>query len=121
MEAYVGETNSLSKLASINLKAHLNQHRRPSSSENQADSAIFEHTKTSGHHIDTEDVIILDRSGGTVVRARSSRCHLGVSGEKSTWGRQISVVTRFGQSTDQYCLPIDTWPVISINMINQYH
>ena len=43
------------------LKARLNQHRRPSSSEYQADSAIFEHSKTSGHQIDTEDVIILDR------------------------------------------------------------
>ena len=53
-EAYVGETKQ-------SLKARLNQHRRPSSSEYQADSAIFEHSKTSGHQIDTEDVIILDR------------------------------------------------------------
>ena len=53
-EAYVGETKQ-------SLKARFSQHRRPSSSEHQADSAIFEHSKTSGHQIDTEDVVILDR------------------------------------------------------------
>ena len=43
------------------LKARFSQHRRPSSSEHQADSAIYEHTKRSGHSIDSEDIIILDR------------------------------------------------------------
>ena len=53
-EAYVGETKQ-------SLKARFSQHRRPSSSEHQADSAIYEHTRGSGHLIDSEDFVILDR------------------------------------------------------------
>ena len=51
---YVGETKQ-------SLKARLGQHRRPSSTDWQPDSAIYTHAKTSGHQIDTEDVTILDR------------------------------------------------------------
>ena len=51
------------------------------------------------------------RSGGTVVRARSSRSHLGASGkaifEQARWP-QISVVTHLGPIIDQYSLPTDT-------------
>ncbi|XP_072042909.1 uncharacterized protein [Amphiura filiformis] len=54
-EAYVGETKQ-------SLKARLGQHRRPSSTDWQPDSAIYAHAKTSGHQIDTEDVIILDHN-----------------------------------------------------------
>ena len=53
-EAYVGETKQ-------SIKARFSQHRRPSSSDHQANSAIYDHTKRSGHDIDTEDVVILDR------------------------------------------------------------
>ena len=35
-----------------------------SSSEHQADSAIYEHTKRSGHLIDSEDIVILGREEG---------------------------------------------------------
>ena len=53
-EAYVGKTKQ-------SLKVRFSQHRRPSSSEYQANSAIYEHSKSTGHKINTEDVVILDR------------------------------------------------------------
>ena len=36
-------------------------HRRPSSSDCQPDSAVYAHAKRTGHQIDPEEVIILDR------------------------------------------------------------
>ncbi|XP_072041441.1 uncharacterized protein [Amphiura filiformis] len=51
--AYVGETKQA-------LKARLNQHRRPSSNEAQ-NSAVYLHLKDTGHNIDTEDAVILDK------------------------------------------------------------
>ena len=52
-EAYVGETKQ-------SLRARVNQHRRPSSSEAQ-NSAVFNHCKTSEHFFKPEEVVILDK------------------------------------------------------------
>ncbi|XP_072037121.1 uncharacterized protein [Amphiura filiformis] len=52
-EAYVGETKQ-------SLRARINQHRRPSSSEAQK-SAGFNHCKTSDHFFKPEEVVILDK------------------------------------------------------------
>ena len=49
-EAYVEE-----------IKQSLNQHRRPSSSDYRANSAIYEHSQRSGHQIKEDDVVVLDR------------------------------------------------------------
>ena len=53
-DPYFGDTKQ-------SLKACFSQRRHPSSSEYQVDSEIFEHSKTSGHQIDTEYIVILDR------------------------------------------------------------
>lgn len=53
-ESYVGETKQ-------SIKARVDQHRRPSSSDYQPDSAVYTHAKTTGHQIDPKDVVILDR------------------------------------------------------------
>ena len=52
-ESYVGETKQ-------SIKARFNQHRRGSSKENQ-DSAVFTHSKHSGHQFNSDDIIILDK------------------------------------------------------------
>ncbi|XP_072039327.1 uncharacterized protein [Amphiura filiformis] len=57
--AYVGETKQA-------LKARLNQHRRPSSNEAQ-NSAVYLHLKDTGHNIDTEDAVILDKEEQLIV------------------------------------------------------
>ena len=53
-ESYIGETKQ-------SLKARIGQHRRPSSSDCQPDSAVYGHAKSTGHQIDPEKVIVLDR------------------------------------------------------------
>ncbi|XP_072041165.1 uncharacterized protein [Amphiura filiformis] len=52
-EAYVGETKQ-------SLRARINQHRRPSSSEAQ-NSAVFNYCKTTEHFFMPEEVVILDK------------------------------------------------------------
>ena len=42
-------------------KTRIGQHRRPSLSDCQPDSAVYAHAKSTGHQIDPEEVIILDR------------------------------------------------------------
>ena len=51
--AYVGETKQA-------LKTRVGQHRRPSSNEAQ-NSAVYLHTKETGHSVDGKDAVILDR------------------------------------------------------------
>ena len=53
-ELYIGETKQA-------LKARIGQHRRPSSSDCQPDSALYAHARSTGHQIDPEEVIVLDR------------------------------------------------------------
>ena len=53
-ESYIGETKQ-------SLKARIDQHRCPSSSDCQPDSAVYAHARSTGHQIDPEEVIILDR------------------------------------------------------------
>ena len=52
-ESYVGETKQ-------SLRARVNQHRRPSSSEAQ-NSAVYTHIKNSGHIFNPEEVVVLDK------------------------------------------------------------
>ncbi|XP_072037613.1 uncharacterized protein [Amphiura filiformis] len=73
-EAYVGETKQ-------SLRARINQHRRPSSSEAQ-NSAVFNHCKTTEHFFKPEEVVILDKEE-KVVRAGCQGSHLGESGAAS--------------------------------------
>ena len=53
-ETYVRETKQ-------SLKARFSQHRHPSSSEQEVDSAIYDHSKRSGHLTDMKDIVIIDR------------------------------------------------------------
>ena len=52
-ESYVGETKQ-------SLRARVNQHRRPSSSEAQ-NSAVYMHIKNSDHIFNPEEVVVLDK------------------------------------------------------------
>ena len=52
-ESYIGETKQ-------SLKARIGQHRRPSSSDCQPDSAVYAHARSTGLQIDPEEVIVLD-------------------------------------------------------------
>ncbi|XP_072030175.1 uncharacterized protein [Amphiura filiformis] len=52
-QSYVGETKQ-------SIKARFNQHRRGSSNENH-DSAVFTHSKLSGHQFNADDIIIFDK------------------------------------------------------------
>ena len=52
-KSYVGETKQ-------SLRARVNQHRRPSSSEAQ-NSAVYTHIKNSGHIFNPEEVVVLDK------------------------------------------------------------
>ena len=125
-EAYVGETKQ-------SLKACFSQHRRPSSSEHQADYPIYEHTRRSGHLIDSEDFVILDRQELWFERVEHSVwikvCEIAYieRGVREAIWEQVEkpslnfqhVGLRFqlshGPIIDQYSLPIDTWPVNNSN------
>ena len=60
-ESYVGETKQF-------IMARFNQHWRGSFNKKKMNSAVFTHSKHSGHQSNSEDIIILDKKEKWFVR-----------------------------------------------------